>query len=213
MAENAPENAPDIVFEEDDIGAGAGDGPVDAEETETEKMVVEVPETTAWGVVWRGMSKAQSLKAEDAAAATMNAIERNAKPEGWEAPVPLTVGSTDKTAGIVTLLLPKTWTDEHHHVAGDYAFVSYSLEEVKFWVGWPHAACPVMTLLELEKIDPANHVTFYTSGESVDETLAGQAIMGFRVTPTELVDKYAVTQRHRARHSVALQKVTQVAQA
>ena len=23
----------------------------------------------------------------------------------------------------------------------------YSLEEVKFWVGWPHAACPVMTLL------------------------------------------------------------------
>ena len=65
MAEAAPNIAPDIVFEEDEIGAGAGDGPVDAEEAETEKVVVVVPETTAWGVVWRGMSKAQSLKAED----------------------------------------------------------------------------------------------------------------------------------------------------
>ena len=83
MAENAPNNAPDIVFEEDEISAGVGDDPVDAEETETEKVVVEVPETTAWGVIWRGMTKAQSLKAEDAAAATTNAIERNAKPEGW----------------------------------------------------------------------------------------------------------------------------------
>ena len=106
MAENAPNHAPDIVFEEDEIGAGVGDDPVDAEETETEKVVVEVPETTAWGVIWRGMTKAQSLKAEDAAAATTNAIERNAKPEGWESPVPLTVGSTDKMAGIVTLPLP-----------------------------------------------------------------------------------------------------------
>ena len=103
---------------------------------------------------------------------------------------PWRVGSTDKMAGIVTLSLPKEWTDEHYRVADAFTFVSYSLEEVKFWVGWPHAACPVMTLLELEKIDPDNHVTFYTSGESVDEALAGQAIMGFRVTPAELVDKY-----------------------
>ena len=60
MAETAPNIALDIVFEEDEIGAGAGDDPVDAEETETEKVVVEVPETTAWGVVWRGMSKVKS---------------------------------------------------------------------------------------------------------------------------------------------------------
>ena len=51
---------PDIVFEEDDLGAQAGDGSVNAEETEVEKVVVEVPETVAWGVIWEGMSKAQT---------------------------------------------------------------------------------------------------------------------------------------------------------
>ena len=103
MAENAPNNAPDIVFEEDEIGVGVGDDPVDAEETETEKVVVEVPETTAWGVIWRGMTKAQSLKAEDAAAATTNAIERNAKPEGPEIKAEVILGSAGISgiAGVV----------------------------------------------------------------------------------------------------------------
>ena len=68
MAETAPNIALDIVFEEDEIGAGAGDVAMmapwtrrrDGRETEKQKVVVEVPEITAWGVVWRGMSKVKS---------------------------------------------------------------------------------------------------------------------------------------------------------